>query len=224
MMAVSVIIPVYNGARFLGAAIESVLAQEHPVDEIIVVDDGSSDQSSSTAQDFGRRVRVISQANAGPAAARNNGIAHASSNVVAFLDADDIMVPQRIKRQAATMTASDDVEIVLSAQWLFRDGEPPRPFDDPNAAKQCLRQGFVPSTAFVKRAAFEKYGMFLSHQRVGDFIEWFTRAQSLECRYVMLSEPLVLRRIHEMNLSRTNRADYAQLVRTLRGRREVEPK
>lgn len=100
MDAVSAVIPAYNAAGCVGRAIRSVLAQTRPVIEILVIDDGSCDDTSSVAERFGPPVRVIRQANAGPSAARNRGAWAARGEWLAFLDADDTWLPPKLERQA----------------------------------------------------------------------------------------------------------------------------
>lgn len=218
-MTISVIIPVYNNARFLAAAIESVLVQDATIDEVLVVDDGSSDDSVAVAQRFVPHIRMVSQPNAGPAAARNTGLDNTGGELVAFLDADDLMMPHRIAAQAAAMSRPSKPDLVLSAQWLFRDGDISRPSDDPAKIKQHLRPGLVPSTAFIRRTAFDSYGRFSPAHRIGDFVEWLSRATALGCRLEILPEPLVMRRVHDANLSSAGRADYAGLVKAIRDQR-----
>lgn len=100
---VSAIIPTYNRAHIVCEAIESVLAQTYPHIEVIVVDDGSKDDTLARLQQYGDRIRVVSQANAGPAAARNRGIAVARGDLIAFLDSDDIWLPEKTEQQVALM-------------------------------------------------------------------------------------------------------------------------
>src|SRR3954451_23570366 len=95
---VSVIIPVHNGAKYLRAALESVFAQTYSPFEVIVVDDGSVDESGVIAQSF-NDVRYIHQANQGVAAARNNGIGAARGEFLAFLDQDDLWTTEKLKLQ-----------------------------------------------------------------------------------------------------------------------------
>ena len=102
----SVIIAVYNGAATLGRAIESVLAQSYTQHEVIVVDDGSTDDTAQVAQRFGDAVRYVRQDNAGVSAARNAGARHAGGEWLAFLDADDWYYPDRLR---------------LHAEWIMRD-------------------------------------------------------------------------------------------------------
>src|SRR5690242_71279 len=109
---VTVVIPSYNGARYLGEAIESVLAQTHPSVETIVVDDGSVDGTTALVSSYGDRVRGIRQENRGLAAARNSGIRAAAGTYVAFLDHDDRYLPEKTARQVAVFEARPDVGLV----------------------------------------------------------------------------------------------------------------
>lgn len=99
LIRISVVIPAYNKGRWIGRAIESVLAQTRPAEEIIVVDDGSTDQTPRVIQNYGEKLRYIRQENAGPSAARNAGIQAATGNWIAFLDADDEWVPRKLELQ-----------------------------------------------------------------------------------------------------------------------------
>src|SRR5262245_17150631 len=105
MPHVSVIIPAYNAAAFIAGAVQSVLDQTFQDFEIIVVDDGSKDGTVAALEPFGSHIRVHRQQNAGVARARNTGAALATGSWVAFLDADDLWIPQKLERQLAVTTA-----------------------------------------------------------------------------------------------------------------------
>ena len=122
---VSVIIPAYNAAATLPATLRAVIAQTYPHLEIIVVDDGSRDDTLAIAHSYAardQRIRVISQANAGVAAARNAGIALSKGDYIAPLDADDLWHPQKIEKQVAAMTAADS-HVALVYCWTQRIDE-----------------------------------------------------------------------------------------------------
>lgn len=102
---VSVVVPAYNAAAFVGRAVDSVLRQTVQDFELIVVDDGSRDDTLAVLAGYGGRVQVLTQPNAGPAAARNRGWRHARGEFVAFLDADDHWRPAKLERQLALMQA-----------------------------------------------------------------------------------------------------------------------
>jgi glycosyltransferase involved in cell wall biosynthesis len=99
MPTVSVIIPTYNRGALLVEAVESALAQRRPPDEILVVDDGSRDDTAARMAAYGERVRYVRQANAGPSAARNHGFRLARGEYLALLDSDDLWTPDRLERQ-----------------------------------------------------------------------------------------------------------------------------
>jgi glycosyltransferase involved in cell wall biosynthesis len=123
--AVSVVIPAYNAAAFAGRAIDSVLGQTMHDVEVIVVDDGSSDDTRNVLASYGNRLRVFSQVNAGPAAARNRGLREASGEYVAFLDADDWWLPAKLERQVALMRIRTDVGFCSTAtRVVTQTGEP----------------------------------------------------------------------------------------------------
>src|SRR6266478_4195467 len=115
MARVSIVIPVYNGAATVAHAVDSALGQRFdPGFDVIVVDDGSTDATAATLAGFGDRIRVMTQGNRGPAAARNSGVAIARGEYLAFLDADDVFLPGKL---AATAPLLDD----LSAVLVFHD-------------------------------------------------------------------------------------------------------
>ena len=125
---ISVVIPAWNCARYLRRALDSVLAQQYPDDrlDVIVVDDGSTDASPEIVADYAARdgrVRLLRQSNAGPAAARNRGIAAARGELIAFLDADDRWAPGKLAAQAARFAANPSLGLVhCGVRFVNADG------------------------------------------------------------------------------------------------------
>jgi GT2 family glycosyltransferase len=117
----SVIIPVFNGERTIERAVQSVLDQSFPAHEILVVDDGSTDSTASVVRRFGDRVHAVRQENRGVAAARNLGVARATGDWVAFLDADDWYYPDRLQLHAAWI-ADGAAPSVLTGDYDYVDG------------------------------------------------------------------------------------------------------
>lgn len=112
MWRVSVIIPTYNYGRFIGGAIESVLSQTYPIDEIIVVDDGSTDETAEIVTRFKPPVSYVRQNNSGVSAARNCGVTSATGELIAFLDADDTWLPEKIEKQVAKFAGNGEIGLV----------------------------------------------------------------------------------------------------------------
>jgi len=123
MPAVSVVIPAFNSAEYLGEAIQSVLNQSVQASEILVVDDGSTDQTRAVAQQY--PVSYTYQRNAGPSAARNTGIAKSTGDFVAFLDADDLWAPHKIELQLSGFQKYPDAGFSFSTVWNLYEGSSP---------------------------------------------------------------------------------------------------
>ena len=154
---VSVIIPVYNGGRHLRAALESVFAQTYRPFEVIVVDDGSTDDSSAIAQSF-PDVRYIHQQNQGVAAARNRGIDAARGEFFAFLDQDDLWTPEKLKLQIGYLLGHPDLGYTLTQQQFFLEPGETLPPWFRKELLSSVHTGWVLGTMVVRRAAFQKVG------------------------------------------------------------------
>lgn len=213
---VAVVIPVYNGACYLAAAIESVLAQSLPPAEVIVVDDGSTDDGAAVACAFGPPVSVLTQTNRGPAAARNLGVAHSSGDLLAFLDADDLWLPDKLARQmqvlqddplcAAVVGRVENFispELGVAQRWAL--------------AQAAAQTGDVHVGALlIRREAFRRIGGFDPRWRHTEFVEWWARAARLNLQYTVLPELVLRRRLHANNLTRreqNGRQEYPTMLR-----------
>src|SRR6185369_12630341 len=154
---VSVIIPVYNGARYLRAALESVFAQTYREFEVIVVDDGSVDESGVIAQSF-PEVRYIQQTNQGVAAARNHAIEVARGEFFAFLDQDDLWTPDKLKVQIEYLLSHRDVGYTLTQQKYFLEPGGTLPAWFRKELFDSVHAGWVLGTLVVRRTTFEQVG------------------------------------------------------------------
>lgn len=123
MAGVSVVIPAYNAAATISRALRSVYAQTFPADEVIVVDDGSTDGTAEVVRAEFPKVRLIQQANSGPSAARNAGIQTSKGRWIAFLDADDRWLPWKLQRQMAVFEADGDIALVACRAYILREGD-----------------------------------------------------------------------------------------------------
>lgn len=145
---VSVVIPAWNSASTLARAIDSVLAQTWARREIIVVDDGSSDASLALLAGYGAQLRVVSQANGGPASARNRGLREARGQYVAFLDADDHWLAEKLECQAALLEAHPEIGFCSTATVVVdMRGQPVRDWPCRAGAAPLLETLFMHSAA-----------------------------------------------------------------------------
>jgi len=219
---ISAIIPVYNCERYLSEAIESVLAQTyHPV-EIIVVDDGSTDNSGSIAKGFGARVRYYFQPNSGVSAALNQGIELAKGSFFAFLDADDLWVEDKLMHQMAVFEKDPDLDIVFGHVKQFYSQEFSEELKKRISIPSGVVPGFFKGTMLIKREAFDRIGLFEVRWRVGDFIDWHTRAMEQKLKSFMLPRVVLKRRIHNANMGireHNARIDYVRILKASLDRR-----
>lgn len=211
MRSLSVIINNYNYARFLRQAAESVLAELDDGDELIVVDDGSTDESREILKEFEGRTKVILQENAGQAAALNRGFAHSSGEWVLFLDADDFLLPGwggRLKPIFAGMTRETRLQFPLEARDLhglrlgLNPADPAR-MTQGNAAQHLLRHHSIeapPTSGNCLRRAWLTNVMPIPHEAfrlcADLYLAWVDLRQQEAKSFV---EPLGVYRIHETN-------------------------
>ncbi|HEU5439336.1 MAG TPA: glycosyltransferase family A protein [Ktedonobacterales bacterium] len=212
---ISVIVPVYNGARFLAAALESVGAQHHRPDEVIVVDDGSTDDTAAVARRYGG-VRYLRQPNLGAAAARNTGAAAATGELLAFLDADDRWLPAKLSCQVRYLDQHPDVDAVVTHQRLSIAPGAERPGWVPPAWLERPQMGLVPSALMIRRTAFEVVGGFDVRYRTGEDTDWFARAKDAGVALAILPEALVERHVHPESLTAQARDVPQALLRIVR--------
>lgn len=212
---VSVIIPVHNGGRHLLATLESVFAQTYRAFEVIVVDDGSVDDSGVIAQSFSD-VRYIRQTNQGVAAARNNGIAAARGEFFAFLDQDDLWTPDKLKLQIGYLLNNPEVGYTLTQQRFFLDPGAVLPAWFRKELFDSVHTGWVLGTLVVRRNVFEKVGNFVTGYSAANDSDWFFRAKAAGILMAVVPELLLLKRVHEANDSRRATAILSELRKVVK--------
>jgi glycosyltransferase involved in cell wall biosynthesis len=213
---VTVITPVHNGERFLGEALESLIAQDYAPLESVVVDDGSTDGTAAVARRF--PVTYLHQAKRGPAAARNAGLAIARGSLVAFLDADDVLPRTKLSTQARYLAAHPEVDCVLGRQefrcepgfeippWLARD-------------LVYEELGGIPLvSAMFRRPVLDALGGFDPAYRVSDDLDLFVRMRERGHRYEVLADLVLYRRIHGGNLYLRPDPPGVELMRSLKAK------
>lgn len=224
---VSVIIPVYNYDRYLAEAIESVLNQTYQSLEVIVVDDGSTDQSGDVAKSFADRgVQYCPQAHAGIGPTRNKGVELAQGDFIAFLDADDRWPEEKIERQLQAFENDPALEMVFGQALQLQNGPAwEAGVRDKYATVAGLMPGLVPGTMLIKRDAL-RVGKFQGDLKVGEFIDWYARAVELKIRSLVLPDLFLWRRIHDSNQGireRQSVSDYARVLKAKLDRTRAEP-
>jgi glycosyltransferase involved in cell wall biosynthesis len=217
---VTVVIPNYNYGRFLPATIDSVLAQTFTDFEVLVVDDGSTDDSVEVLRSYGDRIRWIVQKYSGQSASRNRGLAESRGRFIALLDADDVWLPEKLERQMKLFENRPEVGIVYCGFWaadasLQRHEAVMPMYQGEVLDRFALEAGAVvrggESTAVIRKACFVDAGEFDPELSIGAGWDLYRRVC---CTYQIdaVDEPLVLYRIHGTNASRA--ADvYARDVR-----------
>ena len=208
MPKVSVIIPTYNRARFVLKAIQSVLDQTFNDFEIIVVDDGSTDNTRNLLTNFGKKIRYFYKNNAGVASARNFGIQQSCAKYIAFLDSDDMWLPERLGKGVKILDSNKDTSLVFSDIYRVKNGQRMKQsyFDLYSPYKgfvfeNLYLQDFIPTSSVVlKEECFKKTGLFDEDlPSCEDYDMWLRISTSFRVKYI--NEPLVLFMYHSKNLS-----------------------
>jgi glycosyltransferase involved in cell wall biosynthesis len=214
----------YNAAPYLGEAIESALSQDYEPIELIVVDDGSTDETADVARSFAQ-AKVIQQENGGNGAARNLAVENASGELYAFLDADDRFTPGKLSRQKAALDADPDLDMVFGH---VREFFSPELDEETRASLRPPAPGPMPWTApnlmLIRRGSFERVGPFSTAVRVGVTVDWFARAQEAGLRHTILPEVVLERRLHTQNnglRERASRSQYLDVIRQAMERRRA---
>jgi len=209
MPRVSVIIPAYNAQRFVGEAIESALAQTYPDFEIVAVDDGSTDATLSILRSFEPRIRVISQPNRGPAAARNAGIRDSTGDYIAFLDGDDLWKIEKLSEQVALLDERSDVGLVYTESLMFSDAAGKREIHrkigyaiEPSLGFLLHGNCIPTSTVMFRRDCVEQVGRMSEARELleggEDYEYWLRIAQCYSIAGI--PKPLAFYRTHRDNL------------------------
>jgi glycosyltransferase involved in cell wall biosynthesis len=198
---ISVIVPVFQMGHFLPEAIASIDAQSYDDIEIVIVDDGSTDQTPDAVASLGDRVVALRQSNRGPAAARNAGLAVATGDLIGFLDADDLWPEGKLARQLERLERDPELDVVLGRiQYLALDGGvvPDIEFEDLDL--KTLSHVHLGSGLY-RRRAFELLGAFDEGLRYSEDVDWFMRAREAQLRVAILPDVTLVYRRHATNMT-----------------------
>jgi glycosyltransferase involved in cell wall biosynthesis len=221
---VSIIVPVYNGAEFIGESLESIFAQTYKEYRIVVIDDGSTDNTHEAVAKFGQSVNYQYQPNAGAGAARNRGVELADDEFIAFLDADDCWTPDKLEKQISILQENSELDAVFGQVRQISQNDWENRYDKLADSSPKLFEGYLPGMMLIRRESFLKVGMFSVIYQVGEGIDWYLRAKEADLKMYLLSEVVLWRRIHDTNSGITRRAfvtDYVKILKQSIDRRRA---
>ncbi len=200
----SVILVMKNSAAFVGAALESVIHQSRPPDEIIVVDGLSSDESVAIARSFQPAfpgLQVVSQSVPGLAAARNYGMALATGQLIAHMDHDDIWTPAKLERQVRHLEETPDCWAVVGhmVRFLEPGSKLSVQYNETNLGHPVA--AFTPASLLARRALYERVGQFNPALLIACDLDLFVRIRDAGLRMDLLPDVVIHKRLHDSNIS-----------------------
>ena len=198
---VSVVVPVFNGQRFLAETLASVRAQTYAPIELIVVDDGSTDGSGAIIGACPGAHR-IAQSNRGVAAARNAGVGAAQGDLLAFIDQDDLWPADSVARRVRFLLDHPEFDYVLSTVQFFLEPEVEKPAWVREELLARPVPGYNLGNMLIRRGAFDRVGTFDTRFVLASDHDWFVRASDLGLAQGRLADVLLLKRTHDENESR----------------------
>jgi glycosyltransferase involved in cell wall biosynthesis len=205
---ISVIVPVYNGERYLREALDSILAQTYRPLKIIVADDGSTDGTPEVAAAYGERITYLRQSNQGYAAAKNLGLSAAEGDFIAFLDDDDVWHPEKLMRQMARLRERPEIGLCFTHFknfWMPELAAEERRYQGHSHSQP--QSAWSISTLLARRAVFEKFGDFHDGSRGLENMTWFLRAAGQGVVIEILPDVLSYRRFHVESFTRRDPAE-----------------
>ena len=222
MVKVSVIIPAYNGDRYIGDAIDSVLAQTYTNYEIIAIDDGSTDDTKRAIEEYGDAIRYYAQANQGVAASRNLGISKAKGEYIAFLDQDDIFSPHKLALQVEVLEQNASIGIVNSGwQIVDRDGKvraavkPWLQIPQLSLANLIIWKPVFLGAMLFRRSQLERTKGFDTNLEQTPDVDLVIRLAAMGCAAAWVKQTTVQYRQHEANASQNTLLQAQELERIL---------
>jgi glycosyltransferase involved in cell wall biosynthesis len=219
---ISTIIPVLNGARYIARAIESILEQNHPNMEVIVVDDGSTDETKKVVGQYIPDVTYYYHEHKGIAATMNRGVNMSSGEFLCFLDSDDFWLPGKIHLQMDVMEKDTEVDMVYGHVKQFFSPELAETLKNKYTFPEHPTPGFHAGAMLIRRSSFLKIGFFNEQYIKGSYNDWYMRAVEAGLKQVMLPDLVYMRRIHDANhgiLCRDASTDYVKMLKAALDRR-----
>jgi len=214
-LSFSVIVPVYNGQKYLRDTLESLVTQDYSSFEIIAVDDGSSDSSAEIIQSY-NSVKYIYQDNQGNAVARNRGIASSTNDVIALIDQDDLWVPEKLSTFAGYFTSHPEIDFAVAKARVFLS----QGIEVPTWCRDNLLNrdivDYSPGSIVFRRRLFNRIGPFDQSLVSGHDTDWILRVKDSDTPMGVLPDVLLLKRVHEANQSAEVTRIHAELLEVFR--------
>jgi len=221
----SVVMPLFNNARFVAEAVSSLLVQDRLPLEILVVDDGSDDGGADVVQDIGPPARCVRQARSGSGAARNRGVDLASGECIFFLDSDDRIRPGALDLLHEALEAEPQVDVVFGKMSEFLDSDLGEAARRKVRAPRSPRPGRLMGTMLIRRDALLRVGRFSETLLRGETVDWFARAAEHDLAERRLPQVVLERRLHGANNGVVQLAagegEYLRVVRETIARRRA---
>jgi len=212
---VSVIIPAFNAASFLPGAVASIERQGYQPLEIIVIDDGSTDDTATVVRSLPSVSHYFYQENKGPSAARNLGLKHARGEFIAFLDADDEWPPGKLDLQLGRLRAEPLLEVVLGRiQYISLPGAENinLVFETEDRTLTHVHLG----SGIYRKPVFDRVGLFEESLRYSEDVDWFMRAREEDISMVILGNVTLLYQLHGGNMTREMSSDRSTMAKVLK--------
>lgn len=219
---VSAIIPVYNCSKYISEAINSILNQNYQPIEIIIIDDGSTDNTKEVVKGFSNSIRYFYQNHAGPSKALNYGLKEAKGNYIALLDADDFWISDKITIQMDILINNPEIDIVFGHVEQFFSPELSQDIQKRISIPQKIIKGYIKGTMLAKKEVFSQIGLFDEKLILGEFIDWYLKTTENDIKSFMCPEVLMKRRIHTTNMGitqKSSRSDYVKVLKASLDRR-----
>ena len=212
---VSVIIPVYNGEKYLQETIETVFKQTYQPIEIIAVDDGSTDRSKQIISQF-PEIKYIFQKNQGVAVARNTGIAEAKGEYIALLDQDDLWTNNKLQIQVEYLNEHSEIDYVLGHQQSFIQAGCEKPKWLKEKYLEESTPAYLVGALLARKSVFDRIGGFCEEYRYGNDSDWFAKSLDFDIKSTVLPEVILHKRIHDTNESHNTKDMQVELLTIIR--------
>ncbi len=211
----TVVVPAFNGSRFLCSCLKSVFSQDYEPIEVIVVDGGSTDETSDIARSFSE-VRYIVQKDQGPASARNVGVELAHGEFIAFIDTDDLWRSDKLAKQMGYLESHTEAMCCVSRMHAFLepDVEWPAFLNRDHYAQDPA--AYVPRALVARSELFKLIGCFDADLKTGEDTDWFFRAKDAGVQIGVVDDVLLYKRIHKESLTYNSELVIQNMLRVVR--------